>query len=268
MDSSSDSIPLHATCSHLSAGPRHALQFAILTAVLMAAASSASANYDCFYTSATITIDGLLDEPAWDEAAPITFLIPVTHEEPLSRTEARLFWDENFLYIGFQAWDHDVASTHTERDSATWKDDVLEAFLRPHPDKPVYYNFEINAFGTVYDAENQQPGGAPGPGQRRRVQSRRDWDCGGLRHAVHIEGTINSPGDKDQYWTLEMAIPFAALPALGGKAPQNGDRWEINLARYDYSVYLPNGKELSASAPLQAVNFHALEDYAGMRFVK
>lgn len=239
-----------------------------IVAILLAAAGAAQADHVCAYTSATITIDGKLDETAWSEALPIAFLIPVSHDEPLSRTDARLFWDDDFLYVGFLAFDHDVSSTHTERDSATWKDDVLEVFLRPLPDGPAYYNFEINAFGTVYDAENFQREGPPQPGQRRRVQSRRDWNCGGMRHAVRVDGTINDNADKDKSWSLEMAIPFAAIPALNGQAPQEGDRWEFSLARYDYSIYLPNGKELSASAPLTIVNFHALEDYAGLRFVK
>ncbi|MCK4416917.1 MAG: hypothetical protein KAV99_01965 [Candidatus Latescibacteria bacterium] len=39
------------------------------------------------------------------------------------------------------------------------------------------------------------------------------WDCEGLKVGVHIEGTLNNPEDEDEYWQLEVAIPFADWPS-------------------------------------------------------
>ncbi|MFH1903301.1 MAG: carbohydrate-binding family 9-like protein [Candidatus Omnitrophota bacterium] len=144
-------------------------------------------------------------------------------------------------------------------------EDVLEVFLKPdpvaHPDGPdPYYNFEINALGTVLDAFNVKRGGA---GNYTRWS---DWNCEGLKIAIQIKGTLNDWRDKDEYWTLEVAIPFAGLPSLNGKAPKKGNVWLFNLARYDYSVYLPNGVELSSYSPLSWANFHLYEDWAKLRF--
>ncbi len=66
---------------------------------------------------------------------------------------------------------------------------------------------------------------------------------------------------------IEIAIPFAGLPTLD-RPPQSGDRWLFHLARYDYSVYLPEGVELSSCAPLAQVDFHRYEDWIGLRFVE
>ncbi|GAB4311652.1 MAG: hypothetical protein Kow0059_01830 [Candidatus Sumerlaeia bacterium] len=234
--------------------------------------ASVRADYDCFYTSSTLIVDGLLNEPAWEIAPVITFMLPVTHDAPQSRTEGRLVWTDERLYIVMKAWDEDLCGEMTERDSSTWKDDVLETFLRPLPGEPVYYNFEINVLATVYDAENRQPDTPPsvslGPAPRRRVNSREEWNCAGLEHAVQCAGTINNFQDRDQFWVLEMSIPFKSLPILNGRPPAPGDIWEFLLARYDYSTYLPQGKELSSCAPLRAVNFHALDDYINLRFIK
>jgi hypothetical protein len=79
---------------------------------------------------------------------------------------------------------------------------------------------------------------------------------------------LNDPSDVDEYWQLEVAIPFADLPTLDGRAPRAGDQWLFHLARYDYSVYLPEGVELSSCAPLRKVDFHRYEDWITLRFVK
>jgi hypothetical protein len=67
--------------------------------------------------SGNISIDGQLNEEAWKKASTLNFFVHKTHEKPLSRTEAKILWDEEFLYVGFDALDKDVWSYMTERDS-------------------------------------------------------------------------------------------------------------------------------------------------------
>lgn len=217
--------------------------------------------YTCLYTRQAIKTDGLLNEPAWEKAETLSFVLPVTHKKPLSRTEGKLLWDNNYLYVGFKAYDKDIWSYFKERDSTTCDEDVLEVFIKTDPGKDPYYNFEINALGTVYDAFNIKRGAG---GSDHHRWSR--WNCRGLKVGVKIEGTLNNPEDEDEYWQLEVAIPFSSLSTLKGKRPKPGDRWLFHLARYDYSVYLPDGVELSSCAPLSAVSFHKYEDWISLKF--
>lgn len=219
-------------------------------------------TYDCLHISQPITVDGLLDEPPWQRAPLVDFRIPVTLEKPLSETEARLLWDDDYLYVGFKAYDKDIYSHFTERDSTTCYEDVLEVFFKTDPARDPYYNFEINALNTVYDAFTIKRG-AGGPDHHRWSR----WNCTGLKSAVVIQGTLNNPEDVDEYWQLEVAIPFAGLPTLSGRPPTPGDQWLFHLARYDYSVYLPEGLELSSCAPLSQVDFHRYEDWIPLKFV-
>ncbi|HCG77412.1 TPA: hypothetical protein DEW49_05920 [bacterium] len=219
--------------------------------------------YDCLFIREKIKVDGLLDEPVWQRAETLNFIIPVTHKKPQSKTEAKLLWDKDYLYVGFKAYDKDIWSYFKQRDSRTCDEDVLEIFIKPDPAKDPYYNFEINALNTVYDAFNVKRGAGGGDHHR---WSR--WDCQGLRSAVVIKGTLNDPKDVDEYWQLEVAIPFANLPTLKGKTPEVGDTWLFHLARYDYSVYLPEGVELSSCAPLSKVDFHRYEDWLRLNFIK
>lgn len=220
-------------------------------------------EYRCRHISRAIEIDGSLSDPRWQDAAPVKFMIPVTHGEPLSKTDARLLWDDEHLYVGFKAFDQDIYSYFTERNSPTCHEDVLEVFIKTDPAQEPYFNFEINALNTVYDAFNIKRG-AGGPDHHRWSR----WNCPGLRSAVVIEGTLNDPQVVDKYWQLEVAIPFAGLPTLEGRAPRPGDRWSFHLARYDYSVHLPEGVELSSCAPITEVDFHRYEDWIPLRFVK
>jgi len=219
-------------------------------------------HYDCRHINERIEIDGSLSAPQWQLARPIALMLPRTHRKPLSTTEGRLLWDDDNLYVGFRAYDKDIFSYHTERDSPTCDEDVLEVFLKPDRKKDPYYNFEINALNTVYDALNLKRG-AGGPDHHRWSRG----NCPGLKADVTIRGTLNDPSDVDEYWQLEMAIPFAGLPTLE-RPPRAGDRWLFHLARYDYSVYLPKGVELSSCAPLTKVDFHRYEDWITLCFVK
>jgi hypothetical protein len=216
--------------------------------------------YSCQFTEEPIKIDGLLDEPAWAKAKVLRFVVPETLQEPLSKTEARILYDRDYLYVGIKAYDQDIWSLLTERDSQTCLEDCLEIFFKTDPEGDPYYDFEINALGTVFDALIAKRNAA---GNMKRWT---DWNCKGLKTAIVIKGTLNNWHDKDEYWTLEAAIPFKALPTLAGKVPGKGTRWLFHLARYDYSVYLPQGVELSSCAPLSKVDFHYCEDWRPLVF--
>ena len=220
-------------------------------------------SYNCVYTETPITIDGHLNDPAWEKANPLSLYIPVTNAEPISKTEAKLMWDDNYLYVGFKAYDKDVWSYLTERDAPTCHEDVLEVFLQTNPDEEPYINFEINAIGTIYDAYNLKR--RAGGGEAHRWTR---WNIEGIKIAIHVEGEINNPDVIDEYWQMEVAIPFAELPTLKGKTPQPGDTWRFHVSRYDYSIHLPDGVELTSSTKLSKVDFHLLEDFQPLVFTK
>lgn len=217
--------------------------------------------YTATFARTPITVDGNLDEASWQSAEPITrFMVPVTYAAPISTTEARVLWDRDYLYIGFKAADKDVWGVFTERDDTTCREDVLEVFIRPDPAQLPYYNFEINTLGACLDMYHV----LPRAGMSRRWKL---WDCQGLKIATTVNGTLNNWEDEDIGWQLEVAIPFADLPSLRGQHPRAGDEWLFHLSRYDYSVFLPEGPELTSCAPLSELNYHLYEDWVPLRFV-
>ena len=226
--------------------------------------------YRCYFTSEPIRVDGFLNEPAWEKAPMVKLSLGKNPEgiypEPISKTEGRVLHDNTYLYVAFKAYDKDIWSYFTERDAITCWEDVLEVFLKTDPvtrpsDEPdPYYDFEINSLGTVMDAFVAKRDAA------RNYARWSNWNCSGLKVATQAKGTLNNWRDVDEYWTLEVAIPFAELPTLNGEHPKKGDVWLFNLARYDYSVYLPKGEELSSYALLSRVYFHLYEDWVKLVF--
>lgn len=213
------------------------------------------------FTTESVSVDGKLDEAGWERATPITrFMIPETFAEPVSKTNARLLWDRDYLYVGFQASDRDIWGYLRKHDDGTCSEDVLEVFVQPDPEEGSYYNFEVNALGTCLD------GWIP-KGKQGLIGRGVLWNCPGVRTAVQVKGELNNWHDEDQYWQLEIAIPFASLPTLEGRRPEPGDVWKFHLARYDYSVYLPGeGRELTSCAPLSEENFHLHREWIPLRF--
>ncbi|MGL4346821.1 MAG: carbohydrate-binding family 9-like protein, partial [Chitinophagaceae bacterium] len=57
------------------------------------------------------------------------------------------------------------------------------------------------------------------------------FDIKGLRTKVKIYGTLNSPSDEDEKWTIEMAIPFKSLI---NHPIKTGDVWRMNFSRVEW----------------------------------
>jgi len=225
------------------------------------AKDTASQVYSCCYTDESLVIDGHLTEKAWQKAKVLDFLIAGTGRPAVSKTEGRILWSKKYLYVGFKAYDRDIWGYLTKRDSGTCREDVLEFFFKTDPKAEPYYNFEINALGTVYDAFTVKKRAGGGDGHRWFM-----WNCKGLKVGIQIKGTLNNYQDEDEYWQMEVAIPFASLPTLNGQPPKIGDTWTFHLARYDYSVYLENGVELSSCARMEKVDFHDVDAWRPLKF--
>ncbi|MCH7729810.1 MAG: PQQ-dependent sugar dehydrogenase, partial [Planctomycetes bacterium] len=166
-----------------------------------------------------------------------------------------------YLYFFAEMQDADLYADIKEHDGQTWYNDVFELFFKPADDKPGYYEFQVNAAGTIMDMflPRRNSGGF-----RRYIKD-------GEFHIdakVKTNGTLNKWHDKDKGWTVEGRIPWRDFLRTGGR-PTIGEVWKFALCRYDYSVDF-EGPELSTCAPLKTktyADFHHFEDYASLKFV-
>ncbi|NSW56811.1 MAG: carbohydrate-binding family 9-like protein [Armatimonadetes bacterium] len=197
-------------------------------------------RYECRRAEG-IKVDGSLND--WDEAQftePFVYPWPA-QTGPRLETRAALAWDDCFLYVAYRCEDPDITATHTERDDPTYMDDCVEIFIAAAPERSrMYFGFEMNALGTMYDYFNAIPD-----------VLLNEWDAAGWSLRTRIEGTVNDREDTDRGWTLEVAIPLANFSGLSRKPrPEPGDVWRIILNRWDgtapdraLSEWTPSGQK-------------------------
>ena len=155
-------------------------------------------------------IDGVLDDPVWQQAPAFTGFVQREPEEgqPASeQTTVQVAYDDEMLYVGVMAYDSDpegIVSRLVRRDQ--WAEaDWIQVSLDTHHDHQTGYAFSVYAGGSIYDSVIRDYG----------------WDndaWNGVWESAHRIGT--------EGWSVEFAIPFHNLRFSSG-----GD-WGINIARY------------------------------------
>src|SRR4029078_631813 len=65
-----------------------------------------------------------------------------------------------------------------------------------------------------------------------------------LKTAVHVRGTINNPADRDEGWSVEIAIPWQALAQYAHRSapPAEGDQWRVGFSRVEWEIEVKDGK--------------------------
>ena len=107
------------------------------------------AGYTARRASSPIVVDGRLDEADWraaERSPRFADLIGGTPWHP--RHARRVLWDDTYLYVGYWVEEPFVEATLTERDAPIYKNNDVELFIAG---RDAYYEFEINAFGTIYE---------------------------------------------------------------------------------------------------------------------
>jgi hypothetical protein len=208
-------------------------------------------------TAKPIKVDGKLDEEIWSKAASTgAFVETMTGVPSPIKSEAKVAWDEKFLYIAFKNEDEDVWSALKARDEKLWTQEAVEVFIDANADGKDYIELQVNPNNAIFDSYLPE---------YRKNQD--DWNSK-MQTAVNVEGTLNKREDKDKGWTVEMAIPWADVKGKGtyelSLPPKIGDTWRINFFRLD----LPQKKpQLAAGwSPPLVGDFHKLDRFGELVF--
>jgi hypothetical protein len=168
-------------------------------------------------------VDGVLDDDVWATAALIDGFVQQepSEGEPVSeRTEVRILYDAQTLYLGLRAYDsrpEAVTATEMRRDSDRILDeDNFQIILDTFMDSRSAYMFVTNPLGAQLDQQVANEGeGARFGGAGTNIN--RDWD--GVWTALARR--------DDRGWIAEIAIPMVTLRFP--EAPTQS--WGLNLMR-------------------------------------
>ena len=148
-----------------------------------------------------VQIDGVLDDSAWARAGLITSFTqsdPQNGAPSTERTEIRILFDEDRLYIGAAFFDSEPAAllgNQMVRDGSLGADDRFIWVLDPLYTQRGGYYFEVNPAGAMGDAQLVAASNGIGTTQNRAWDG--IWSARVRRH--------------ERGWTAEIEIPFRTL---------------------------------------------------------
>lgn len=202
----------------------------------------AAAPVTARYAEHPPVVDGKPDDPAWRHAEWIALdgsrpALPrneaewefhsavsggrgYVEEQFRQQTRAAALWDENGLYLALETEDADVQALHGEG-KWIWLGDVLEIFLAPRAEAgaPVW-ELQVNPANARF----MQPALPVEPVT-----------------AVHVDGSLNRSGGRDNGWSAEIFLPWNQLEEAGlARRPPGNAAAEvaaIRFAAWDLTIY-------------------------------
>ncbi|MFQ5738794.1 MAG: carbohydrate-binding family 9-like protein [Acidobacteriota bacterium] len=214
----------------------------ILFSGLQPLAAAETPVYSVFRVPSPIRVDGRLDEAAWSAVSPVGPFVNNRDGSPTDlKTEARIVYDDRFLYFAFRSWDENIWSTFRARDAHLWEEEVVEVFIQADPVHPSYIELEVNPLGALLDIflldiRKPLPYGSWNPD---------------VRWAVQVVGSVDGK-EGDREWSCEIAFPLRDVVTAPHLPPGPGDRWRVNLYRVEK---LPDPAGLAWS-PTGRADFH------------
>jgi hypothetical protein len=209
--------------------------------------------YEVPRTKIPIRVDGTLDEIAWARTPAVgEFVVNLDGSPSQYKTQAKILYDDAFLYFSFRCEDDNIWATRKRRDEHLWEEEVVEVFLEAEPQKANYIELEVNPLGTMLDIYLLDV---------RKPLHYESWNSEKLRWAVQVLGTVDGkPGDRE--WTCEIALPMEDVVTAPHLPPRVGDRWRLNLYRVEK---LPVPAELAWSPTLKS-DFHVPKMFGELVF--
>lgn len=180
--------------------------------------------YEVLRSATPIKIDGKLDDGPWSKAGRIDdFVLNLDGSPGSQKTEARVVYDDSFLYFSFRCVDDNIWATFKRRDRHLWEEEVVEVFLQADPHQTSYIELEVNPLGTMLDIYLLDI---------RKPLHYESWNSEKLKWGVRVTGTVDGKGG-DQEWTCEIAVPLEDIVTAPHVPPRAGDRWRMNLYRVE-----------------------------------
>src|SRR5262245_8408140 len=161
--------------------------------------------------TAPVSIDGVLSEAIWQNGNAVTDFKqrdPNEGATPSQRTEVRVAYDDDAIYLGARCYDAHPESllVRLSRRDVSVPADRFSFYLDPYHDKRTGYYFLVNAAGTQFDGTLSNDG----------------WEDSSWDGVWEAKTKVDDLG-----WSVEMRIPYSQIRF------QRADHhvWGVNFRR-------------------------------------
>jgi hypothetical protein len=203
-------------------------------------------SYKATYITSAPNIDGILNDSVWNEGVwtdDFTQNEPYNNKPPTQRTEFKILFDDNNLYVAIKALDSSpdsIVNRLTRRDEADG--DLVGILLDSYHDLRTAFLFGVSSAGVKYDQM------FTGDGQSQDATWDPNW---------WVKTSINKEG-----WVAEMKIPFSQVRF----EKSSGDVWGLEMARI---IYRKNETDFWQHIPKDAPGLvHLFGEVKGLEKIK
>ncbi len=194
--------------------------------------------------SDTVTIDGRLTEPAWEQASRLTEFTsynPVDGRPAQDETEVKIWYGTDAIYVGIRAYapPGTVRATLAERDRIT-NDDWVALHLDTFNDRRRSFVFAVNPFGVQADGMRTDQSAGPGVSRAalQSVDLSQDYVWQSKGHLL------------DDGYEVEVRIPFKSIRYQMVASQDWGLQVVRQTQRTGYQdTWAPVSKSIQAFAP-------------------
>ena len=182
-------------------------------------------------------------------------------------TTFKSLWSDAGVYFLIHSIDPHLTSTPLPDMAELYKEDVVEVFLQPNGEFPLYFEYEISPFATelpllVPNLGGKFRGWAPwyGHGNDR------------VRKATAVYGVDGkliakpTPHTPISAWSAEFFIPLALLAPMTNTVLRPGVTWRGNVYRIDHD--LPGRYKRFEWSPVSRDSYHDMSRFGTFRFVE
>ncbi len=209
-----------------------------------------------------------LTDPAWAQAAVITHLVPSLGAQaadprfaPADRTEVRVLWRPEALYVRFLCRDDEVFTPFDQtRDANHYLGDVAEIFIDPLGDQRQWIEVQLSPRGGILDLQTlataplvwDRDGKMLPRVSRREVWVDRAWNYPDLRTAAGPWMEQGAP----RGWIADFALPAPALLRRLQLTELQPMTLRANFLRYDGPMDPTTGQRATLIARNWATVIH------------
>lgn len=197
------------------------------------------------------------------------------YPKPYLDTRFKIRWDSDRMYIGAYIQETKLWATQDTHDSQIWKENGFELLMDVDGSMFNYKQIQINVLGAMMDQVLfKSPWDAPNITVKSRA-----WHPD-ARKEVYAEGTINTPGDEDKYWSVEMTLSFEKLAESSQRVQHNpieNEVWFLQFGRSEQKLVVKDGNYEKAPnsttdwwswGPCDAINLHLQDRWGLVQFKK
>ncbi|HXO74780.1 MAG TPA: carbohydrate-binding family 9-like protein [Puia sp.] len=233
----------------------------LLATVLLSGPATVAPSGDTalIHKTTDFTITGKGDAPAWATTSWQIFT-KIDSGGKNYTSKSKMLYSAKGIYLLFSGEDDRITTKDYKDDEDIYEGDVFEFFLHTDPDKPPYFEYEINQLGkqlilTLARFPHKNLAWSPW-----KIEYEKDPL---IKRITVVDSGKKQPGAAINGWTAELYFPYELLGLLPGVPPKSGTIWRANFCRIDYD----SGKmvQWSWSRKIKR-SFHDLDKFGTILF--